>query len=162
MSQRIQSVFFFLSALAFGLLLFLPLAIYHGEYNILQFNVFGVSSLTPDAEVPFGKIFALPVLILTITVMLLSIYVSVSIFKAVRVKQFEKLLRISRIDIVLNVVWIALVYAFYVIKIGQPINAKPVFQVGIFLPLAALVFMLIASSGLLKDIKKVRSVDRIR
>lgn len=162
MSQRFQSILFFLSAVAFGLLLFMPLAEYYGEINILQFNVFGVSSLMPDGEVPFGKVFALPVLIITISVVLVSIYLSFSLLKAVKLSQFESLHKLSRIDIILAVVWIALVYAFYVNKIGQSIAAPTTYKVGMFLPLAGLVLLVIASSSLRKDIKKIRSVDRIR
>ena len=66
MSQRLQSIFFFLSALLFALLFFLPLAEYHGEQNILVFNVFGIETQTPGAEVPWQKTFSLPVLILAL------------------------------------------------------------------------------------------------
>ena len=67
MSQRFQSIMFFLSALLFALLFFIPLAEYFGELNILRFNAFGIESLMPDGAIPFGKMFALPVLILTVT-----------------------------------------------------------------------------------------------
>ena len=41
MSQRLQSIFFFLSALLFAALFFLPLAEFDVEQNNLVFNVFG-------------------------------------------------------------------------------------------------------------------------
>ena len=52
MSQRLQSIFFFLSALLFALLFFMPLAEYFGELNILRFNVYGVESTMPDGVLP--------------------------------------------------------------------------------------------------------------
>jgi hypothetical protein len=37
-----------------------------------------------------------------------------------------------------------------------------IYKVGVFLPLVALILTIAAASGLKKDIKKVRSTDRIR
>ena len=162
MSQRLQSIFFFLSALLFALLFFLPLADYYGELNILRFKVFGLESLHPDGTVPYKTAFSLPVLILTITVVLLSGYLAMGLFRAVKLAQFVKLHKIARINIVVIVAWIAVVFASFIRVIGNPIGADPTFKVGAFLPLAALLLSIAAASGLMKDIKKVRSTDRIR
>ena len=162
MSQRLQSIFFFLSAVLFALLFFIPLAEYHGELNVLRFNVFGVESLLPDGEVPFKSMYSLPVLILTVTAVLLSGYLAIGLFRAVKLAQFVKLHQIARINIIVIVAWIAIVFAYYIRVIGQPIGAEPVFKLGAFLPLAALLLSIAAASGLKKDIKKVRSTDRIR
>ena len=162
MSQRLQSIFFFLSALLFTLLFFLPLADYFGELNILRFNVYGVESKLPDGTVPFKTAFSLPVLILAITTMLLSGYLAMGLFRAVKLAQFAKLYKIARINIIVIVAWIALVFGYYVRAVGRPIGADPSYKVGIFLPLAALLLTIAATMGLKKDIKKVRSTDRIR
>ncbi len=162
MSQRLQSIFFFLSALLFALLFFVPIAEYFGELNLLKFNVFGVESLLPDGDVPFKRMFALPVLILTITVVVLSGYLAMGLFRAVKLAQFVKLHKLARIDIIVIVAWIAVVFAYYIRVIGTPIGADPTFKVGAFLPLPALLLTIAAASGLKKDIKKVRSTDRIR
>jgi hypothetical protein len=162
MSQRLQSIFFFLSALLFALLFFLPLADYFGELNILRFNVYGVESKLPDGTVPFKTAFSLPVLILAVTSMLLSGYLAMGLFRAVKLAQFVKLHKIARINIIVIVAWIAVVFAYYVRAVGRPIGADPAFKVGAFLPLAALLLTIAATVGLNKDIKKVRSTDRIR
>ncbi len=162
MSQRLQSIFFFLSALLFALLFFVPIAEYFGELNLLKFNVFGVESLLPDGDVPFKRMFALPVLILTITVVVLSGYLAMGLFRAVKLAQFVKLHKLARIDIIVIVAWIAVVFAYYIRVIGTPIGTDPTFKVGAFLPLPALLLTIAAASGLKKDIKKVRSTDRIR
>ena len=162
MSQRLQSIFFFLSAVLFALLFFIPVAEYHGELNILQFNVFGIESLLPDGEVPFKKMFALPVLILTATAVLLGIYLAAGLFRAVKLSQFVTLHKIARVNIIVIVAWIAVVFAYYIRVIGNPIGADPTFNAGAFLPLAALLLSIAAASGLRKDIKKVRSTDRLR
>ena len=163
MSQRLQSIFFFLAAVLFALLFFLPLAEYYGELNIMRFNAYGVDSLLPGGEVPFKGMFALPVLILTVTAMLLSGYLAMGLFRAVKLAQFVKLHKIARINIIVIVAWIAVVFAYYVRAIGKPIGVdEPKFKLGVFLPLAALLLVVAAASGLRKDIKKVRSTDRIR
>ena len=157
-----QSIFFFLSALLFALLFFLPLADYLGELNILRFNIYGVESKLPDGTVPFKTAFSLPVLILTVTAMLLSGYLAMGLFRAVKLAQFQKLLKIAHIDIIVIVAWIAVVFGYYIRVIGTPVGAEPTFKAGAFLPLAALLLTIAATSGLKKDIKKVRSTDRIR
>ena len=162
MSQRLESIFFFLSALLFALLFFLPLAEFDGESNILIFNLFGIESGIPGGAVPFTKMFSLPVLVLGVTAMLLGGYLAMGLFRAVKLVQFVKLHKISRINIVIIVAWIAVVFGYYIRVIGHPIGADPTFKVGAFLPLVALLLTIAAASGLKKDIKKVRSTDRIR
>lgn len=88
-----------------------------------------------------------------------------SIFRAVKLQQFVKLFKLSRINVAILVVLIATIYVYYLMKTGAPIAAIPSFRWpawGAFLPLVALIMVLIASSGLKKDIDKVRSIDRIR
>lgn len=162
MSQRFQSIMFFLSAVLFAMLFFMPLSEYVGEINMLQFNAFGIESLIPNGEVPFGNMFALPVLVLSVTSLLLGLYLSFGIFRAVKLAQFQQLYRIACIDLVVVVAWIALVYAYYIMAVGKPIGATPTFKAGAFLPLASLVLVLVGSAGLRKDIKKVRATDRLR
>ena len=164
MSQRLQSIFFFLSALLFALLLFIPLAKFFGETNILIFNLFGVESGIPNGAMPFSKWFSLPVLVLGITAMLLGGYLAMGLFRAVKLAQFVKLHKISRINIVVIVAWIALTFAFYIPTIAKSVVGlnEISYKVGVFLPLAALLLSIAASVGLRKDIKKVRATDRIR
>lgn len=164
MKQRLQSIFFFLSAVLFALLFFMPLASYFGDYNTLDFNVFGITS--PDkwdeGTFPYKTLYSLPVLVLTITAVLLGVYLAMGLFKAVKLPQFVRLHKIARVDIIVIVAWIAVVFAYYIRVIGRPIGAAPTFKAGAFLPLAALILVVAAAAGLKKDIKKVRSIDRIR
>ena len=164
MSQRLQSIFFFLSALLFALLFFMPLVEFDAEQINLFFNVFGLESKTPDGVIPFSKMFSVPVLVLTVTAILLAGYLAMSLFRAVKLSQFVKLHKIARICVIVTIVWIALVFAFYI-----PVTEKALvglngafYKPGVFLPLVALVLLIAATLGLRKDIKKVRSTDRIR
>lgn len=166
MKQRLQSIFFFLSAVLFALLFFWPLAEFVVEKNDLLFNVFGFESRTPGAEVPFGKLFALPVLILTVTVVLLGGYLAIGLFRAVKLAHFQRLLKFAHIEIAVIAAWIAVFYsyAYFIVPkaLHDPTLETPFFKWTTFLPLAALLLVIAAASGLRKDIKKVRSIDRIR
>ena len=90
------------------------------------------------------------------------------LFRAVKLSQFQKLLKIARIDIIVNVVCIAayLGYSYFIIpKMAQSVDitiTEPTFRLGVAFPLIALVLLILANSGLKKDIQKVHSTDRIR
>jgi uncharacterized BrkB/YihY/UPF0761 family membrane protein len=122
-------------------------------------------SVAQGVELSFSSIYTLPLLILTVAIMLVSFYISMSIFRAVKLEQFVKLFKLSRINVALTVVLIATIFVYYLMKTGSAIAVAPSFRWpawGAFLPLIALVMMLLASSGLKKDIDKVRSINRIR
>ncbi|MBO4328293.1 MAG: DUF4293 family protein [Bacteroidales bacterium] len=168
MKQRAQSILFFFSAVLFGLLFFMPLALYLDEYGTYyKLYVYGVNivSVAPNLEVSFHVLYTLPLLILTVAVILINFYLSMAIFRAVKLPQFVRLFKLSRINVALAVVLIATIFVYYIVKTGSPYAILPSFAWpawGAFLTLVALVLMLLASSGLRKDIKKVRSIDRIR
>ena len=168
MKQRVQSILFFLSALVMGLLFFMPLAAYLDDYGTYyKLFVYGVNvvSLAQGVELPFSAWYTLPILVLTVAVILMDFYLAMSIFRAVKLQQFVKLFKLSRISIVLMAVLIAAVFVFYIMNNGAPLAVIPSFRFpawGAFLTLVALIMTLIASAGLKKDIDKVRSIDRIR
>ena len=168
MKQRVQSILFFFSALVFGLLFFMPIASYldaaGSYYKLFAYGVSTVS-LAQGVTLPFSGLYALPLLILTLVVILINFYLAMSIFRAVKLQQFVKLFKLSRINLGVSVVLIAAIFVYYLFQTGKPIAAAPSFQWpawGAFLTLAGLIMMLLASSGLKKDIDKVRSIDRIR
>ena len=170
MSQRLQPIFFFLSALVLALLFFLPFASFYGDFH--TFDLFGHGITSPDnwEEVasPFSMTFSLPILVLTITAMVLSGYLAMGLFRAVKMAQFQRLLKIARIDIIVMVLCIAayLGYSYFIIpKMAQTVDPtimEPTFRAGVAFPLVALLLTIFAASGLKKDINRVRSTDRIR
>ena len=168
MKQRVQSILFFLSAVILGLSFFMPLTSYLDEYGTYyKLFVYGINivSVAPGVELSFSSIYTLPLLILTVAVILISFYISMSIFRAVKLNQFVKLFKLSRINVALTVVLIATIFVYYLMKTGAPIAAAPSFRWpswGAFLPLVSLIMILLASSGLKKDINKVRSINRLR
>ena len=170
MSQRLQSIFYFLAAVMLAMLFFLPFASFYGDFH--TFDLFGHGITSPDnweqGASPFSMTFSLPILILTVTAMILSGYLAMGLFRAVKMSQFLKLAKIARVDIIVIVACIAalLGYSYFIIpKMAQSVDitiAEPTFRLGIAFPLVALLLVIFATSALKKDIKKVRATDRIR
>lgn len=170
MSQRLQPVFFFLSALLLALLFFIPFASFYGDFH--TFDLFGYGVTSPDnwdnGVSPFNLTFSLPILILTITAMVLSGYLAMGLFRAVKLAHFQKLLRIANIDIVVMVACVAAYfgYSYFIIpKMARSVDItilQPTIRMGVVFPLIALLLIIMAAFGLKKDIQKVRSTDRIR
>ena len=170
MSQRAQSIFFFLSALVLALLFFLPFSSFYGDFH--TFDLFGHGITSPDVweegDTPFKMTFSLPILILTVTAMILCGFLAMSLFRAVRMSQFQKLLKVGRITVIVMVLCIAayLGYSYYIIpKMAQSVDPtimEPTFRAGVAFPLLALILTFLATSALKKDINKVKSTDRIR
>ena len=119
MSQRFQPVFYFLSALLLALLFFLPFASFYGDFH--TFDLFGYGVTSPDnwdnGASPFSLTFSLPILILTITAMVLGGYLAMGLFRAVKLAQFQKLLKTARIAIIVMVACVAayLGYSYFII-----------------------------------------------
>ena len=142
---------------------------YHVTKNTIHFlfRVTSPDNYGKDAS-PFSMTFSLPILILTITAMVLSGYLAMGLFRAVKLSQFQKLAKIARIDIVVIVACILalLGYSYFIIpKMAQSVDitiSQPTFRLGAIFPLIALVLLIAANKGLKKDIQKVRSTDRIR
>lgn len=165
MSQRTQTLLFFLTAIAMGLLLFAPLAEFSGEFSVWKFDVYRLDSMSKDADVPFSSAYSvLPVLILTIVSMLLAFYVMSGLVRAVHIKQFSRLLTVARINTLVIVAWIATVFAYYIPAItrAMPNMYGVAYKWGVFMPLVALLLNIFASFGLKKDLVKIRSANRIR
>ena len=170
MSQRLQSIFFFLSALFYAMLFFFPFASFYGDFS--TFDLFGYGISSPDkwdqGASPFSMTFSLPILVLVVTSMVLCGYLAMGLFRSVKLAQFQKMLKTARIGIIVIVVSIAafLGYSYFIIpKMAQSVDVttmEPTFRVGVVFPLAALLLTIFATSALKKDIKKVRSTDRIR
>ncbi len=170
MSQRLQSIFFFLSAVMFAMLFFLPFAGFYGDFH--TFDLYGYGITSPEnwenGNSPFKMTFSLPILVLTVTAMVLCGYIAMGLFRAIKLSQFQKLHKIARIAIIVIVACIAalLGYSYFIIpKMAQSVDitiADPVFRVGAIFPIIALVLTILAASALKRDIKKVRATDRIR
>ncbi|MBU1008565.1 MAG: DUF4293 domain-containing protein [Bacteroidetes bacterium] len=156
MIQRIQTVFLLLATLSAGLLFVFPIAWYYGEFNTIEFMVYQLIDTVPGSQPVYNSFFLLPLIAITLISMGLSVAVIFSY------KSMNKQLRMTKLNIFLTIVLIAAIFFFYADHIGKTLNALPQYEFGIFLPLIVLVFLILALRAIQRDLKLVRSVDRLR
>ncbi|MCK9219500.1 MAG: DUF4293 domain-containing protein [Bacteroidales bacterium] len=158
MLQRIQSLYLAIVAIACVLLFFFPLANY---FNEIQGNyklfIYGVTSMDPEPKVQFGSLFTLPLIALAIISFLLSI---LTIFQY---KKRVLQMRICSFNILINIVFIMVVFFFYATKIKTLTQIEPEYNYfGMVLPLISIVLLLLANNAIRKDESLVKSSDRLR
>jgi len=148
MIQRIQSIWLLLAAFTVLCLLFIPTigAATNGGYYILYGSGLKTEGLTNQAT-------NIPLLASTILAGLISL---------VNVFNFRNRKLQTRI-ISFNILLI-LVLSFWMSQIIKSIDGITTLDIepGIFLPLIAIIFSLLAIRGIKKDEKLIRSADRLR
>ena len=155
MIQRIQSIFLFL---AFGSALavfFFPIASLLGEFYYVKLNVLEVTEQYQyDVEWPN----TLPLAAVMGITGFLS-FVTIFIYKN-RLAQ----MRLIRFGVLLNIVFLALVFFYYVPELEAMIDttADYVTEPGIYLSILPLVFLVLALRFIRKDEKLIRAADRLR
>lgn len=151
MVQRIQTIYLFLTALCMSLAIFLPFSSYLVGESTLVFNSFGF--ILANKQVAFMPLY--PILISSALFALVSIF----LYKA-RNRQ----LMINKINYLLILLVIVLMF----IDFGSLDSAlgdnqtKVSYGIGMFLPIAALVFNFLANRGIKSDEKLIKSLDRLR
>ncbi len=155
MIQRIQTLYLFLAAVCSGLLFCFDLASFDYGATMMNLSVFGVDNQVDAAY--FSDAYTLPLLVLAVIMTILPV-VTLLIYKRRRHQ-----VKLCQLDMLLNLVFAVLVMLYYVSDIQKSINSDVVtFGVGIYMPMASLIFNLLAIRGVKKDIELLRSVDRIR
>lgn len=154
MIQRIQSVFLFLATITSGLLFLFPIAEFK-DFTV-KFYVTHVQDFVPGSELIFSEFKLLPLSILAAIVVVLPLLI---IFMY---KNLNGQLRLIRLSILFNLVLIGLIFFYYVAQIQLVTASEPVYGYGMYLPLIAVVFLFLALRGVRKDIKLIRSADRLR
>jgi hypothetical protein len=71
-------------------------------------------------------------------------------------------LRLVRLTILFNLVLIGLMFFYYAEELKVKTAVEADYDLGVFLPLIALVFLFLAMRGIKHDIKLLRSADRLR
>ncbi|HUR31701.1 MAG TPA: DUF4293 domain-containing protein [Saprospiraceae bacterium] len=145
MIQRIQTIFLFLTALVFGFLFKVPFAI--SNKPSVQFLSDGVFDITDH-----------PALIaLTIIGALLAL-ITIFLF---RKRQLQ--LRLGYVIIVMAILLPVIAFLLFTNATSAADSSVEIHdQLGIFLPLAAIVFTGLSNYFIKKDEKLVKSMDRLR
>jgi len=145
MIQRIQSLFLLLASAAFWLLFKLPFATASESVKpIFQDKVFNIN----DHSI---------LLVLTILGGLIT-FINIFLYKNRGLQ-----LRLNYVNIILSI-FVAVVALWMVYSNGQSIaeNVEIVDKFGLYLPLIALVLVILANVFISKDNKLVKSMDRLR
>jgi len=158
MIQRIQTLYLSLAFIAIALLFAFPLAQFLSDHGAYIFSVRGLKNMVPGEPNVLNPMIFLPLIIVTISLALLSLY---TIF------QFKKRslqIKLTHIGVLTAIALIIGIFFLYIPMIEKKINIVPDYSkaFGIYLPLVALVFMVMANRAIKRDEKLVRSADRLR
>ena len=162
MIQRRQTIYMFLSAILSALLFFMPLASFEAEGNAMKFTIFGIQN--PIESLSLSSTYTWPLVVLAVLMTIIPVY------SAFRFKKRELQIKLCRLDMLLNVVFIGLVFLYYdadLLKVisaveGDTYQLDVAYFIGAAFPLVSLVCLILAIRGIKKDIELLKSVDRLR
>ena len=162
MIQRRQTIFMLLSAIVSVLLFFMPLASFNAGGDVMKFTIFGIQN--PVESISLSTTYTWPLLVLTILMALVP-FVTIFLYK-----KRELQVKLCRLVLFLNVVFIGLVFLYYESDLLNVISAVEgdeyeldvAYFIGMALPLVNLVLQILAIKGIKKDIDLIKSVDRLR
>lgn len=162
MIQRRQTIFMLLSAIISGLLFFMPLASFEAGDSAMRFTIFGIQN--PIETLTLSKSYTWPIIALTVLMTVLPIY-TIFIYK-----KRELQVKLCHLAMLLNIVFIGLVFLYYdndIQKIiaaveGDSYELDVAYFFGMAFPLVNLVLEILAIKGIKKDIALLKSIDRLR
>lgn len=162
MIQRKQTIFMFLTAILSGLLFFMPLASFSDGDAVMSFTIFGIEN--PIETISLSDTYTWPLVVLAVLMTVLPLYT------AFRYKKRELQVKLCRLEMLLNMVFIGVVFLYYEADIQSIISAVEgdtyqmdwAYFIGMALPLVNLVLMVFAIRGVKKDIELLKSIDRLR
>ena len=158
MIQRIQTVYLSLAIIALSLVFAFPLAQFFAENGAYVFSVTGLKNMVPGEPPAFNVMLFLPLVIFTAGIALLDLY---TIFQYKK-RGFQ--VKLTNIAVLATIALIMGIFFLYIPMIEKKINIIPDYRkaFGIYLPLVALVFQVMANRAIKRDDKLVRSADRLR
>jgi hypothetical protein len=158
MIQRIQTLYLFLAFIAIALLFAFPLAQFFSETGTYIFSITGLKNMVPGEPPAFSNMVFLPLAVVAIGIALLALFT---------ISQYKKRtlqIKLSSAGVFASIALIMGIFFFYIPMIEKKINIVPNYldSFGIYLPLVALVFIVMANRAIKRDEKLVRSADRLR
>jgi hypothetical protein len=158
MIQRIQTVYLSLAFVAIALLFAFPLAQFFSENGTYFFSVTGLKNMVPGEPKAFNNLIFLPLTIVAIGIGLMSLF---TIFQY---KNRFLQIKLTNIAVLASIALIMGIFFAYIPLIEKKINIVPDYSnsYGIYFPLVAMVFIVLANRAIKRDEKLVRSADRLR
>ena len=162
MIQRRQTIFMLLAVIASALLFFVPLVSFDAGGNVMRFTIWGIQN--PIETISLSTTYTWPLFVLTI---LMTVAPLVTIFLY---KKRELQVRLCRLNMLVNIIFIGLVFLYYESDIlnviaaveGDTYDLDVAYFFGMALPLVNLVLEILAIRGIRKDIELLKSIDRLR
>jgi hypothetical protein len=164
MIQRIQTLFLAIAAIAIMLMFFFPFASITEftdiqseilETDYYKMSVMGIEDPSPDTIPQINLMVHLPVLVLT------SIIFIIIISSILRYKNRKQQMNFVKITFFLNIIMVAGIFLNYQKLFSSGVISIEL-EMGAYLPLISLVFLIVANRYILKDEKLIKSVDRLR
>jgi hypothetical protein len=158
MIQRIQTLYLAFAFIAIALIFAFPLAQFFSENGAFIFSVKGLKNMVPGEPNAFNPMVFLPLIIVVIGLALLNLF---TIFQF-KNRSFQ--IKLTNIGVLAGIALIMGIFFLYIPMIEKKINIVPDYSkaFGIYLPLVALVFMVMANRAIKRDEKLIRSADRLR
>jgi amino acid transporter len=158
MIQRIQTLYLSLAFIAIALLFAFPLAQFFAENGAYVFSITGLKNMVPGDPDAFSPMIFLPLIIVAVGIAILDLF---TIFQY-KNRSFQ--VKLTNIGVLAAIALILGIFFLYIPMIEKKINIVPDYRkaFGIYLPLVALVFMVMANRAIKRDEKLVRSADRLR
>ncbi|MEI6062107.1 MAG: DUF4293 domain-containing protein [Bacteroidota bacterium] len=158
MIQRIQTLYLSLAFIAIALLFAFPLAQFFGENGAYVFSVTGLKNMVPGGPNVFNPMLYLPLVVVAVSIGMLTVY---TIFQF---KNRSLQVKLTNIGVLAAIILIMGIFFLYIPMIEKKISIVPDYRkaFGIYLPLVALVFLVMANRAIKRDDKLVRSADRLR
>ena len=150
MIQRIQSVYLLLIFIGSVCIFFFPLA----NYVDYQFSILGAEKLVSE-----------PLLILKLNTIpligIISIIGSLSFITIFSYKKRALQIKLTRLILFLNVIFIAIIF-IYTDIIEKKIHNTSQYSLGSYIPLVTLILAFLTVRAIRKDEELIKSADRLR
>jgi uncharacterized membrane protein YhdT len=159
MIQRIQTVYLLFAVASAVLLFFYPIAEFGdgiSSTHYVKLYLFKLIDYVPGNELLFPPAFLYPLVVLN------SLAGTVSLVSLFMFKKRMAQLKLIRLALFLAITLIAAIFFFYTSQISKAVMDAPEYKFGIYLPIMMLLFIILAMRGVQKDIKLIRSSDRLR
>lgn len=155
MIQRIQTIYLLLVIICLGLAFAFPFAEYQIQGTIYVFNIFGLA-IEGENVIKFPYYVSI------------ALSIGLSIVTISRFKNRALQMKLGRFNYL--VVLLTIVMSFVnirtveesLVSIAQDLTPIVTYGIGLFLPVAALVFLFLANRAIKNDEKLIKSIDRIR
>lgn len=170
MIQRRQTVYLFLTAALLVITFFVPLGTFIGEKDSLVLYIYKIESLVPGLDLAFSPYFVLPLFSLVTLVIVIAL-ITIFMYKKRRVQ-----LLLVRFMLLLLLFYIGIYFFYYLDVLEANSGGLASYDYGITipetniiiptiiftLPVVSGILLFMASYGIKRDEKLIKSADRLR